>query len=336
MNYLTSSSLRSPLTTTTSSGSFPFRVVSSITTGEGPFSIAYDSNNSNIYATIVCCVSSSSSLGMVSVINTTTNTAVENITVGSNPQQIAYDPSNGNLYVADWGNAEVTVIDGNTNSVIANITVGVHPYGVAVDLSNYLVYVTTWNYPNINGVYGQGSVFAIDPTTNSVVANITAGSWSHGIAYDPSNGYLYVTNWGNNGDVTLVNGATNGVIGTIPFPSLPGSQPEGLTYVASKGYMYVANSQYSLISVINATSNNVISNITDVGNIPENGVYNGANDDLYITNYGSNVVTIVNTQTDTVITNLSVGPVPFGIAFDPTNGLVYEANSYSNSVFAIS
>jgi YVTN family beta-propeller protein len=32
----------------------------------------------------------------------------------------------------------------------------------------------------------------------TVIATIPVGTWPYGVAYDPSNGYIYVTNWGSN------------------------------------------------------------------------------------------------------------------------------------------
>ena len=70
--------------------------------------------------------------------------------------------------------------------------------------------------------------------------NITVGSDTgpNGIAYDPSNGYLYVANFNSN-NVTVINGATN----TVVVPSITmGSYPRAIAYDPLNGYLYVANS----------------------------------------------------------------------------------------------
>jgi len=40
-----------------------------------------------------------------------------------------------------------------------------------------------------------------------VIANITVGQGPWGVAYDPSNGYIYVTNLGSD-SVSVINGTT--------------------------------------------------------------------------------------------------------------------------------
>jgi YVTN family beta-propeller protein len=55
-----------------------------------------------------------------------------------------------------------------------------------------------------------------------------------GIAYDPSNGYIYVADWGWS-IVSVINGKT--VIATIPV----GTGPVGIAYDPSNGYLYVTN-----------------------------------------------------------------------------------------------
>ena len=53
----------------------------------------------------------------------------------------------------------------------------------------------------------------------TVIANITVGSDPYVVAYDPSNGYIYVTDSGSD-TVSVINGAT--VIATIPVGQWPG------------------------------------------------------------------------------------------------------------------
>ena len=69
----------------------------------------------------------------------------------------------------------------------------------------------------------------------------------YGIAYDPSNGYIYVTDAGS-GTVSVINGATNTVIATIPV----GIWPWGVAYDPSNGYIYVTNSGSDTVSIISA------------------------------------------------------------------------------------
>jgi len=77
----------------------------------------------------------------------------------------------------------------------------------------------------------------INGVTNEVIANITVGAGPEGIAYDPSNGYIYVANFCS-GTVSVINGTT--VIANITV----GAGPEGIAYDPSNGYIYVANLRF--------------------------------------------------------------------------------------------
>ncbi len=64
-------------------------------------------------------------------------------------------------------------------------------------------------------VWGDSNlVFVVNGTTNKVVTNVTVGNGPDGAAFDSTNGYVYISNYFNR-SVSVINGATNGVIDTI-------------------------------------------------------------------------------------------------------------------------
>jgi len=148
-----------------------------------------------------------------------------------------------------------------------------------------------------------------------------------GVAYDPSNGYIYVTNFGS-GTVSVINGATNTVIATIPV----GSEPEGVAYDPSNGYIYVADYYSNTVSVINGTT--VIANIT-VGSWPEGIAYDSSNGYIYVADSGSGTVSVIDGANNTVIANIPVGAAPAWVAYDPSNGYIYVTNYASGTVSVI-
>ena len=85
-----------------------------------------------------------------------------------------------------------------------------------------------------------------DGTTFKVIATIPVGPYPEGIAYDPSNGYIYVANDGSN-TVSVINGTT--VIATITV----GQWPTGVAYDPSNGYIYVANDVSNTVSIISTS-----------------------------------------------------------------------------------
>ena len=50
----------------------------------------------------------------------------------------------------------------------------------------------------------------------------------------------------------------------------------------------------------------------------------------------SNTVSVINPATNTVVATIAVGDGPFGVAINPTNGLVYVTNVRSNTVSVVS
>jgi YVTN family beta-propeller protein len=174
----------------------------------------------------------------------------------------------------------------------------------------------------------------INVSTNKVIANIAVGLYPYGVAYDPSNGYVYVTNEGSN-NVSVINVSTNKVIANIAVGyAQVGPGPQGAAYDPSNGYVYVTDGGSDEVSVINGSTNKVIANIA-VEYGPRGAAYDSSNGYVYVANIYSNSVSVINGATNTVIANISVGSEPWGVAYDPSNGYVYVANSNSNNVSVI-
>lgn len=76
------------------------------------------------------------------------------------------------------------------------------------------------------------------------------------IAFDSSNGNLYVTNQGDN-TVSVISGRTNTIIGN-PIPV--GSAPLGIAFDSNNNNLYVVNSGENpgTISIISGKNNTVI------------------------------------------------------------------------------
>ena len=97
-------------------------------------------------------------------------------------------------------------------------------------------------------------------------------------------------------------------------------------------YAYVTNLGSNNVSVIDTSTNTVVSTIT-VGTSPwgiaitPNGLY------AYVTNLGSGNVLVINTSTNTVVSTISVGASPTSVAITP-NGL-YAYVTYSGNVSVI-
>ncbi len=113
-----------------------------------------------------------------------------------------------------------------------------------------------------------------------------------------------------------------------------GHGPEGVASNPVTGVVYVADPLSNHISVINSTSNTVVTNVT-VGTLPWGIAVDYANNVIYVTNYGSGTVTVINGATNTVTATILVGTNPEGIALNRALGQAYVANSGSNTVSVI-
>jgi len=123
-----------------------------------------------------------------------------------------------------------------------------------------------------------------------------------GIAYDPSNGYIYVTDSGSD-TVSVINGTTNKVIAIIPV----GKEPWGVAYDPSNGYIYVTDVDSSTVSVINGANNTVIATIpVGFASGPWGIAYDPSNGYIYVTNSLSGTVSII-------ATNVSTTPTPSAV-----------------------
>jgi len=172
----------------------------------------------------------------------------------------------------------------------------------------------------------------IDGTT--VIATIPVGRGPWGVVYDPSNGYIYVTNW-HSDTVSVIDGANNTVIANITVGPL-GPFSWGVAYDPSNGYIYVIDSSGTVgtVVVIDGANNTVIATIP-VGPGPVGVAYDPSNGYIYVTDSLSDTVSVINGATNTVIANITVGLGPQGIAYDPSNGYIYVADSGSDTVSVI-
>jgi YVTN family beta-propeller protein len=189
---------------------------------------------------------------------------------------------------------------------------------------------------------------------DSVISTIPVGTHPQGIAFDPSNGDMYVANAFSN-SISVISGSTNQLVTTIPLSM----QPRYIVFDSVNGNMYVAGvivnrnptigqvSDTLALSVISSSTNQVIGSISlgggqhQVGDITDI-AFDQANGNLYVTSIFTD--TVANVATDRVfviptVTNQPIATIPISgpvsVVFDPANGYVYVASSRLNMVFII-
>ena len=231
-------------------------VISTITVGAGPNSIAFDSENNRMYVTNSGGTWNENNPlagDSISVIDTFSY-EVETVTAagagghGNTPHGIAFDSANNRMYYAigNWQYVEeyVSVMNTADNSVSAKVTVGERPEDIAFDSANNRMYVT-----NID----DDTVSVINTANNSVIATVPVGEQAgkefegapNGIAFDSANNRIYVANQIDD-TVSVIDTATNSVIDTIPV----GDNPNSIAFDPVNNRMYVTNYQDETVSVI--------------------------------------------------------------------------------------
>ena len=99
--------------------------------------------------------------------------------------------------------------------------------------------------------------------------------------------FAYVTN-AVDGTVSVIDTATNTVVGTIPV----GANPNRLAVTPDGTHVYVANVTGNTVSVIRTTTNTVVKTIP-VGSLPDGIAVTPDGTKVYVANAGSNTVSVI-------------------------------------------
>jgi YVTN family beta-propeller protein len=151
---------------------------------------------------------------------------------------------------------------------------------------------------------------------------------AYGVALNPGDGFLYVTNNGNS-TVTVVNTGTYTVVRNIVVQD----GPQTLAYDNASQEMFVANTMNVTVSAIKGTNTATIS---VGGNGPLALAYDPLNRDMYVADSSDNNVTLIGPSNQA--TNISVGPSSASItaiAYNPVTGEMYFADYNDQSVIVI-
>jgi YVTN family beta-propeller protein len=298
---------------TASSGAASLTTNLSIPVGTQPHGILYDATNHRIY--VANFISKS-----ISVINPKTETVVKTIPVHTEAWELAYDPENRMLYVASNNVSGLRVINTTSNSVAGTLYTGCGTVeGVVYDAGNDRLYAEC---PLTN------TLAIVDPSSGLVLQKIRGfdGEGDNGIAVDPRTGDLFVGDWDSD-TVTVLSGTTNAVLATVTV----GADPDGTFYDAASHSVYV-NLEYSdQVVVLNAASFAVEKQLP-VGSVPHTVVFAPGLDAAVDSNWGSGNLSVIDSSTNDVVGTLYGGSGPWGIAYDPANGLLYVADELSASV----
>lgn len=173
------------------------------------------------------------------------------------------------------------------------------------------------------------------PPIGSAVSTIDVGANPTAAVFDPSNGYLYVTNGTSptgHGNITAINSSTNQIVDSIKV----GVYPMQVAYDSANGDLYVANADSSYVSVVNTTSQSVVANVSLGGGESPDGIsYDSWNGYLYVSNVGAGKITLIDGATNKNVGAITVGTLALGSAFDASNGCIYVTGPNSDNVTVI-
>ena len=143
------------------------------------------------------------------------------------------------------------------------------------------------------------------------------GSGAAGVAFDPSNGWVYVSE-GTRDQVAVLNGTR--FVGNVSV----GSNPGGLAYDPATDEVFVADTGAPGLDVVRDTT--VIATIASAALTSPYGIaFDPSNEELYVTNVEADTVAVI--AGGTVAASIPVGEHPAGIAYDPLNHGIYVVNS---------
>jgi len=284
------------------------------------------------------------------------------IPVGRNPVGVLFDSFNKDIYVANYADNTVSVISTADNTLIAMIPGFNGPWGLAQDAEGR-IYVTDFGGntvqvmdPSTNNPFGT----RCDPTYHFVPCTYFVGNHPAGIAFDPSNGDMYVA---NNADGTVSVIDTNAFLSPAVLPLHVGNYPTGVAFASSNNEIYVTNDGDGTVSVINAATNMVLTTPglfpISVGQQPYGIAFAPSNGDIYVANRQSieyywcplwlkllgdcvdtglveGTVSVIDTATNFLIGTIAtgLGSGPYGVAFSSSSNDIYVTN-YAVSTVAV-
>lgn len=231
-----------------------YTVVARIPVGHQPGPVAVNSTTNRAY------VGNVAELGSVSIIDCVSDTVLTTLPISAWPDCIAVNPNTNKIYVGANRNlgelhSRIFVIDGNTNQITDTIDppfygVSSSTTSIGVNPSTNRVYVST------TGSAGNDNSYVIDGNTDTIIGAFDVGEYAYGMAVNPTNNKIYVTNYESN-SVRVIDGSSCALIATVPV----GQGPNSVVVNPDTGFAYVFNQTSFTLSVIDGSSNSVIATV---------------------------------------------------------------------------
>jgi DNA-binding beta-propeller fold protein YncE len=230
------------------------------------------------------------------------------------------DPTTDTLWISHMNASQLLAFDVRRRRIIKTIAApGVHGV-IAV--------------PELGRVYASATdaqqVYTIDASTGAVLARAPAGQYPDGLAYDPVERHVFVSD--ESGGVETVIDATGRRIATIPL----GGQAGNVQYDPGSGHILVDVQTRNDIAVIDPRTNKIIRRVALTGCASDHGLLVDSSRRLAFVACDANATLLtLDLQTMQITSRFGIGDSPDVLAFDPSLRRLYvSAESGVVAVFA--
>ena len=310
--------------------------IKDIEVGNSPSDIAVNDNTETAYVT-------NAESNSISVIDLENNTKIEpDISVGDTPTGIAVNEYTDTVYVANALNNSISVIDATTNEPLINLTTNQpltipveSPSGIAVNTFSNMYVVSELNNSIISVIDDEYNQPLINETTNQPLT-IPVGGSLEGIAVNEYTDTVYVANALNN-SISVIDGSTNEPLinetTNQPLTIPVGDEPVDIALyydedsfddITNTVYevVYVVNRLSDSVSVIDATTNEPLINLTTnqpltipVGDDPVDIAVNEITNTVYVANADSEGISVIDVETNELMTGVTFHVEPFNSGY---------------------
>ena len=253
---------------------------------------------------------------------------IERIHVENNPNKLLFNMIDERIYITQESNTpgNILILNEEGKPPYETLYIESSSYGIEVYPNNGNLFITS-EHPH-NGTY---FVYVVKPS-GDIIERINLDQSPLNIAFNPSNGYMYVTHPIVNSMVSVINASTNQLETTIPLVNQ--TSAHSIAFNPSNGNIYVTNTGSNTVSVIDS-KNNQVNRTISVGSHPIDIAFNPSNDYLYVTNQESNTLSVIDSTTNEVTYTIPVGNRPTEIIFNPVDKNMYIFDQNANSVYVI-
>lgn len=257
------------------------QVTATITGVANPQTLVADPSHDAVYAPNAGCS------GKVTVVDTEDDQIRGSIAVGAAPTAATISPTSGQMYVINHGcpttfASTLSTIDTGQRQVISEFPIGRSASLADIDRATGKVYVSSYSQ-------SEGSnLLVVDPAAHRVLARIPLpnSSSAGAVGVDSASQSVYITN--DQGSVTVVDTAANGVRAEIAV----GRYPMQIALDSDWNTIYVVNQADNSVSVIDTRSNRVAQTI-GVGRRPSGIAVDLTTHLAYVTNSDDGTITVI-------------------------------------------